>query len=87
MPVEGQVYRVRFVRSGPEKVTGKMGAALALEEISGRLPGCADEVCWIVRRFVPVDIQDPATATREKRTRTKKKVKAAPRRTLQPALG
>ena len=40
-----------------------------------------------MRRFVPVDLQDTATATREKRTRAKKKVKAAPRRTPQPALG
>jgi hypothetical protein len=87
VPIEGHVYQVRFVRSGPEKMTGKMGPALALEEISGRLPGCADEVCWIVRRFVPVDIQDTTTATREKRTRAKKKVKAAPQRTPQPALG
>ena len=78
---------MRFVHSGPEKITRKMGPALSLEEISGRLPGCADEVCWIVRRFVPVDLQDTAAATREKRTRAKKKVKAAPQRTLQPALG
>ena len=87
MPIEEQVYQVRFIRSGPEKITGKMGPALALEEISGRLSGCANEVCWIVRRFVPVDLQATATTTWEKRTRAKRKVRAAPRRTPQPALG
>lgn len=86
VPIEGEIYTVRFVRNGPETITGKFGPALALEEISGRLPGCRNEVCWIVRRFAPLDLQDAATAARKKKSRPKKKAKPAPRRTPEPAL-
>lgn len=86
VPIEGEVYTIRFIRNGPETITGIYGPALALEEISGRLPGCKTEVCWIVRRFVPVDIQDDSKATRKKKRLTKKQVKTLPIKPQQPAL-
>ena len=87
VPKEGEVYTVRFTRNGPETTTGKFGPALALEEISGRLPGCNNEVCWIVRRFVPLDIEDSATAAKKKRSVTKKKREPQPRcKKSEPAL-
>lgn len=85
VPVEGEVYTVRFIRNGPESITGKFGPALALEEVSGSLPGCKSEVCWIVRRFVPLDIQETATATGKKRRQPKKQTKAPAKREAQPA--
>ena len=81
VPVEGEVYTVRSIRlGGYDNVTGQPGPAIALEEISGRLPGCKNEVCWIVRRFVPLDIEETTTATRKKRKLTKKGAKTAPKR-------
>ncbi len=67
VPIEGEVYTVERVRArGRDHVTGKFGPSLALKEISGRLPGCKSEVCWVVRRFAPVDVADSASADREK---------------------
>ena len=88
VPIEGEVYTVRSIRlGGYDNVTGQPGPAIALEEVSGSLPGCKGEVCWIVRRFVPVDIQQTATVTREKKARpTRKKAVAKPRR-LEPVSG
>lgn len=77
VPLEGEVYTIRFIRNGPETITGIYGPALALEEISGRLSTSKNEVCWIVRRFVPLDVQDLATTMRKKRKLTKKGVKTA----------
>lgn len=84
VPIEGEVYTIRFIRNGPESITGIYGPALALEEIPGRLPGCKNEVCWIVRRFVPLDVQDLAAATRKKQKLTKKEAKIAPKHAPQP---
>ena len=85
VPIEGEVYTVRSIRlGGYDNVTGQPGPAIALEEVSGSLPGCKGEVCWIVRRFVPVDIQDIATATRKKRSSKNQKAKAAPKQGPQP---
>lgn len=87
VPREGEVYTVRHIRlGGYDNVTGQPGPALALQEITGSLPGCKGEVCWIVRRFVPLDIQETATATRKKRKLTRKNAKAAPKRAPQPAI-
>jgi hypothetical protein len=81
VPIEGQVYTVRSVRhGGRDNVTGKIGPAICLKEISGRLPGVDSEVAWIVRRFAPLDLQESTSATREKKPRPKRK--AAP--ALQP---
>jgi hypothetical protein len=67
VPIEGEIYTVERVRAkGRDNVTGKFGPSLALKEISGRLPGCKSEVCWVVRRFTPVDVEDSASADREK---------------------
>ena len=86
VPIEGEVYTVRFIRNGPESITGKYGPALALEEIPGRLPGCKSEVCWIVRRFVPLDVQENAAADRRKQRRPKKQTRVPAKRTPQPAV-
>lgn len=87
MPIEGQVYTIRFIRNGPETITGIYGPALALEEISGRLPGCKTEVCWIVRRFVPLDIEETASAAKKKKSVAKKKRASRPKRKkIEPAL-
>ena len=84
VPIEGEVYTIRFIRNGPETITGIYGPALALEEISGRLSTSKNEVCWIVRRFVPLDVQDLATTARKKRKLTNKGAQTAPRRAPQP---
>ena len=87
VPIEGEVYTVRFVRNGPETITGKYGPALALEEISGRLPGCNNEVCWIVRRFVPLDVAETNSIAKKKKSVAKKKRAPQPRRRkIEPAL-
>jgi len=80
VPIEGEVYTIRFIRNGPETITGQNGPALALEEIPGRLPTSKNEVCWIVRRFVPLHIPETAKATRKNLKLTKKKVKTAPKK-------
>jgi hypothetical protein len=49
-----------------EKNCGSGWPSLALKEISGRLPGCKSEVCWVVRRFAPIDVADSASADGEK---------------------
>jgi hypothetical protein len=85
VPIEGEVYTIRFIRNGPETITGIYGPALALEEIPGRLPTSKNEVCWIARRFVPLDTQQIATAARKKQKLTKKKAKPARKRAPQPA--
>jgi hypothetical protein len=67
VPIEGEIYTVERVRAiGRDNVTGKFGPALALIEISGRLPGCRSEVCWVIRRFAPVDVVDGTAAGEEK---------------------
>jgi len=44
-------------------------------------------VCWCIWRFAPLDIQQTATVTREKKARpTRKKAVAKPRR-LEPVPG
>ncbi len=69
VPIEGEIYTVERVRAkGRDNVTGKLGPSLALKEISGRLPGCKSEVCWVVRRFAPVDVQNGATTSEEKQS-------------------
>jgi len=81
VPIEGEIYTVARIRAvGRDNVTGQLGPALALREISGCLPGTTGEVCWIFRRFAPVDLQDSTSATRKKKARPKRK--AAP--ALQP---
>jgi len=52
----------------------------ALEEISGRLPGCNNEVCWIVRRFVPLDVAETNSIAKKKKSVAKKKRAPQPRR-------
>jgi hypothetical protein len=87
VPIEGEVYTIRFIRNGPEKITGIHGPALALEEISGRLPGCKTEVCWIVRRFVPLDVAETNSVAKKRRSVAKKKRAPQPRRKKpEPAL-
>ncbi|MFM8459348.1 MAG: hypothetical protein ACKOB0_10450 [Chthoniobacterales bacterium] len=87
VPIEGEVYTIRFIRNGPESITGIYGPALALEEISGRLPGCKNEVCWIVRRFAPVDVADVTSVVKKKKSLTTKKSVPTPRRKQsEPAL-
>lgn len=84
MPVEGEVYTVAWVRPvGRDSVTGHLGPALALREISGRLPGVDDEVCWCFRRFAPLDLQACASATRAEKPLTRRKTALAIR-TLVP---
>ena len=80
VPIEGEVYTIRFIRNGPETITGKYGPALALEEIPGRLPGCKNEVCWIVRRFAPLDIEETTSVAKKRRSVAKKKRAPQPRR-------
>lgn len=81
VPLEGEVYTVRSIRlGGRDNVTGQPGPALALEEISGRLPGCKRECCWIVRRFAPLDVADTNSAMKKKRSVVKKKRAPQPRR-------
>ena len=88
VPLEGEVYTVAWIRArGHDKVTGKIGPALALKEVSGTLPGVKSVVCWCIWRFAPLDIQQTATVTREKKARpTRKKAVAKPRR-LEPVPG
>ena len=88
VPIEGEVYTVRRIRlGGCDNVTGKPGPAIALEEISGSLPGCNNEVCWIVRRFVPLDIEESASAGKKKKSAAKKKRAPRPeRKKIKPAL-
>ena len=85
VPLEGEVYTVAWIRArGHDKVTCKIGPALALKEVSGTLPGVKSVVCWCIWRFAPLDIQQTATVTREKKARpTRKKAVAKPRR-LEP---
>ena len=88
VPLEGEVYTVAWIRArGEDKVTGKIGPALALKEVSGTLPGVKGVVCWCIWRFAPLDIQQTATVIREKKARpTRKKAVAKPRR-LEPVPG
>lgn len=80
VPLEGETYTVRFVQKGHENVTGKFGPALALEEISGRLPGSESEVCWMAWRFAPLDFDRSASAAAKKKTAAKRKNTHLPRR-------
>jgi hypothetical protein len=85
VPLEGEVYTVAWIREGGRnKVTGKIGPALALEEVCGSLPGVRSEVCWIVERFAPLDIKETSTASRKKKGRLKKKKTATKPRRLEP---
>lgn len=86
VPLEGEIYTVSKIRlGGRDNVTGKIGPAIGLQEISGTLPGCQGEVCWLTRRFVPLDLQQTNTAanTRSRRNPKKRKI-SAPCRQLQP---
>lgn len=76
VPLEGEIYTVTKIRhGGRDNVTGKIGPAVALKEICGSLPGCQGEVCWLVRRFAPLDLRQTTTAENKKtRQRQKKKV-------------
>jgi hypothetical protein len=57
VPLEGEVYTVAWIRArGHDKVTGKIGPALALKEVSGTLPGVKSVVCWCIWRFAPLDL-------------------------------
>ena len=72
VPIEGEIYTVERGRAkGRDNVTGKIGPSLALKEISGRLPGGESGVCWVVRRFAPIDIQDRAATDRDKQAEPK----------------
>ena len=86
VPLEGEIYTVSKIRlGGRDNVTGKIGPAIGLREISGALSGCRGEVCWLTRRFVPLDLQQTNAAenTRSRRHPKKRKIRA-PRRPLQP---
>lgn len=87
VPREGEIYTVTKIRhGGRDNVTGKIGPAVALKEICGSLPGCEGEVCWLVRRFAPLDLRQTDSAEINQRRQTKKKIKTrAPRRQLQPS--
>ncbi|MEX1111654.1 MAG: hypothetical protein WEB31_07625 [Chthoniobacterales bacterium] len=82
VPLEGEVYTVAWIRArGRDNVTGKIGPALALSEISGSLPGGKSVVCWCTWRFSPLDVQKTAAVTRQKKGRpTKKEAVTKPRR-------
>jgi hypothetical protein len=85
VPLEGEVYTVAWIRErGRDNVTGKIGPALALSEISGSLPGVKSVVCWCIWRFVPLDIQQTETVTQKKRARPIKKKTATKPRRLEP---
>ena len=43
------------------------------DEISGRLPGSKNEVCWIVRRFAPLDVAETKSIAKKKKSVVKKK--------------
>lgn len=87
VPIEGEVYTVRSIRLGGfDNVTRQPGPAIALEEISGSLPGCKKEICWIVRRFAPLDIQKTSTTMRKTRKLTNRTMKKPPKRVPQPAV-
>ena len=88
VPIEGEVYTVRSIRlGGYDNVTGQPGPAVALEEVSGSLPGCKGEVCWIVRRFVPLDVAETNSVAKKRRSVAKKKRAPQPRRKKpEPAL-
>ncbi len=74
VPLEGEVYTVRSIRlGGCDNVTGQPGPAIALDEISGRLPGSKNEVCWIVRRFAPLDVAETKSIAKKKKSVVKKK--------------
>jgi hypothetical protein len=88
VPLEGEVYTVAWIRErGRDNVTGKIGPALALGEISGCLPGVKSVVCWCTWRFVPLDVHDTATAARKKKGRTSRRKAAASPRRLEPVPG
>lgn len=79
VPREGEVYTVTKVRlKGRDNVTGKVGPALALKEICGSLPGCQMEVCWLVRRFAPLDLQQSSTTENQKGKRRQRKKSISP---------
>ena len=85
VPIEGEIYTVAWIRAeGRDAVTGQLGPALALKEVSGSIPGSTVEVCWCFHRFAPVDLQDSTSATRKKKSRPKRKAAPAPRRKLEP---
>jgi hypothetical protein len=86
VPIEGEIYTVTHIRyGGYEKITRQPGPALALKEISGSLPACKNEICWIVRRFAPLDLKDALGSARKAKSRKKAKRSQAPIR-RQPAL-
>ncbi len=85
VPLEGEVYTVAWIRPrGRDNVTGKIGPALALDEIPGSLPGISSVVCWCAWRFAPLDISEASSSSRRKKARpTKTKAATKPRR-LEP---
>lgn len=78
VPIEGEIYTVSKVRlGGRDNVTGKIGPALGLQEISGSLPGCQGEVCWLTRRFIPLDLQQTKSAEKNESAGTPRSAKSA----------
>jgi hypothetical protein len=86
--LEGEVYTVAWIRArGHDTVTGKIGPALALKEVSGTLPGVKSVVCWCIWRFAPLDVAETNSVAKKKKSVAKKKRAPQPRRKqAEPAL-
>lgn len=88
VPIEGEVYTVDWIRrNGRDHVTGKIGPALALKELSGTLPGIKSVVCWCVWRFAPLDVAETNSAARKKKSGGRRyPSRRSPRRNAEPVL-
>ena len=81
VPLEGEVYTVERIRPrARDNVTGHIGPGLILREIPGTLPGAEKVISWCIWRFAPLDIQESATASLEKKGRPRRRKALAPRR-------
>ena len=84
VPLEGEIYTVERIRPrARDNVTGQFGPGLILKEIPGSLPGNSKVISWCIWRFAPLDIEETAAASVEKKGRPKRKKAASPGR-LEP---
>ena len=80
VPLDGQIYTIREIRFHTRnQITGEIGPALALMEISGRLPGSSKEVSWDIARFKPIEEHDTATVGKRSRGRRNGNIRIRPR--------
>lgn len=81
-PMEGEIYTVSALVRCPHRLTGEHGGGLRLVEVDTETPisNNAPRINWDVARFVPLDIHETSTATREKRKLRKENSKTSPKR-------